>query len=129
VEDGMLPRKIYEDLIFPVYFRTLEELTAPIEEDADLAAVLRIEKKGVREVPAPFNLEREKTGDVAVWARSYAGFLRAFTEPILAAAIPAELSGSGIVQDIYRQVEHRLAVDPGRYEFHYIALGALLTRR
>jgi hypothetical protein len=66
---------------------------------------------------------------VAVWARSYGAFLRSFTEPILAAAIPAELPGSGIVQDIYRRVEQRLEVDPGGYEFHYIALGALLTRR
>lgn len=125
----ILRRRIYEDLIFPVYFRTLEELTAPIEADAELAAAFRIEKKGVREAPALFNLEREKTGDVAVWARSYAGFLRAFTEPILAAAIPAELSQAGIVHEIYRRVEDRLAADPDRYEFHYIALGVLLTRR
>jgi SAM dependent carboxyl methyltransferase len=115
--------------IVPVYFRTLAELTAPIEADADLAAVFRIEKKAVREVPAPFSLERANSSDVAVWAHSYAGFLRAFTEPILAAAIPAELSGSGIVPDICRRIEHRLAVDPDRYEFHYIALGVLLTRR
>lgn len=86
-------------------------------------------KTGDREVPAPFNLEREKTGDVAVWARSYAGFLRAFTEPILAAAIPTALSESGIAQDIYRRVEQRLVADPDRYEFHNIALGTLLTRR
>ncbi len=116
------------DLILPVYFRTLEELVAPIEADDDIAKAFRIEKAEVREVPAPFNVERENTGDVTVWACSYAGFLRAFTEPILAAAIPDELSGSEIVQEVYRRVEHRLATDPGRYEFHYIALGALLTR-
>jgi len=128
VEDGLLPRRIYEDLIFPVYFRTFEELTTPIEADPDLAKMFRIERAEVRETPVPFNLERDKTGDVAVWAQSYAGFLRAFTEPILAAAIPAELSRDGIVQSIYRRVEDRLAVDPDRYEFHYVALGTLLTR-
>lgn len=53
VEDDLLPRKIYQDLIFPVYFRTLAELTAPIESGADLAACFRIEKTGDRDVPAP----------------------------------------------------------------------------
>jgi len=33
VEDGLLPRKIYQELIFPVYFRALAELTAPIESE------------------------------------------------------------------------------------------------
>ncbi len=128
VEDGMLPKRIYENLIFPVYFRTLEELVAPIEGDDDIAGAFRIEKAEVREVPAPFNVEREKTGDVTVWAGSYASFLRAFTEPILTAALADELSRSEIVQEVYRRVEHRLATNPDRYEFHYIALGALLTR-
>jgi hypothetical protein len=43
--------------------------------------------------------------------------------------IPAELSRDGIVQEIYRRVGDRLAADPDRYEFHYIALAILLTRR
>ena len=129
VEDGRLPRKIYRDLIFPIYFRNLTELIAPLESDDDLARCFRIEKKGGWEVPAPFNLEREKTGDVAAWARSYTGFMRAFTEPILAAAIPPPYAESDIVQDIYQRVEQRLAADPDRYELHYIALGVLLTRR
>jgi len=116
-EDDLLPRKIYQDLIYPVYFRTHAELTAPIESDTDLAACLRIEKAGDRKVPAPFNLECGKTGDAAVWARSYAGFLRAVTEPILAAAIPTALSESGIAQDIYRRVEERLVADPTAMNF------------
>ncbi|MCP4403065.1 MAG: class I SAM-dependent methyltransferase [bacterium] len=128
VEDGMLPRKFYEDLIFPVYFRTIEELVAPIGARKNLAEAFRIERAQVREVPVPFNVALENTGDVTVWARSYTGFLRAFTEPVLAAAISDESSRSEIIQEIYRKVELRLATDPGRYEFHYIALGILLTR-
>ena len=128
VKDGMISRKVYEDLIFPVYFRTLGELVAPIAADDDVAKAFRIEKSQVMEIPAPFNVERERTGDATVWARSYAGFLRAFTEPILTAAIPDEHTGSKIVPEVYRRIEHRLAADPGRYEFHYVALGVLLTR-
>lgn len=73
----------------------------------------------VRKVSALFNLELEHSGDVRVGTRSYAGFLRAFTEPILATAIPNDLAGTGIVQEIYRRVEHRLAADSGRNEFHF----------
>ncbi len=99
-----------------------------IKAGNNIAAEFRIEKAETREVPAPFNEERTATGDVVTWARSYAGFLRAFTESILVAAIPDELPGPEIVQEVYRRVEHRLVTDPGRYEFHYISVGALLTR-
>ena len=128
VEDNLLPGGIYEDLIFPVYFRNLSELLAPVERADDIAEAFRIEKAEVREVPAPFNLALENTGDVRAWARSYTGFLRAFTEPILAAAIPEDLSKTGIVPEIYRRIQARLEADAARYEFHYIALGVLLTR-
>ncbi len=128
VEEGRLPRQVYEDLLFPVYFRTLEELVAPIEEDEEIAGAFRIEKSGVQEIAAPFDVQLAETGDVAAWARSYTDFLGAFTESILAAAIPGELPGEEIVSDIYERIEQRLLEDPDRYEFHYISVGALLTR-
>jgi SAM dependent carboxyl methyltransferase len=128
VEEGLLPRKIYEELIFPIYFRTLEELLAPIETDEQLAKSFRVEKAETREVPVPFNVALADTGDEAAWARSYTGFLRAFTEAILALALPGDLPRSDTVDKIYQKVELRLAADPARYEFHYISIAALLTR-
>jgi hypothetical protein len=128
VEDGVLPRELYEELIFPIYFRTVEELLEPIETDERLGKAFRVEKAESREVSVPFNTKLSDTGNVAAWASSYAGFLRAFTEAILASALPADLPRSDTLDEIYRRVEQRLAANPARYEFHYISVAALLTR-
>lgn len=128
VEQGILRREVYEALIFPIYFRTVEELLEPIEKDERLADVFGVEKADSREVPAPFNVTLSDTGDVAAWARSYTGFLRAFTEAILASALPDDPPQAETLDKIYQRVEQRLAADPGRYEFHYISVAALLTR-
>ncbi len=128
VENGLLPRKVYEELIFPIYFRTIEELVSPIQTDTRLAKAFRVEKAESREVPVPFNVALADTGDEVTWARNYTGFLRAFTEAILGSALPDNLPRSITLDKIYQQVEQRLAADPARYEFHYISVGALLTR-
>jgi SAM dependent carboxyl methyltransferase len=128
VEKGILPRKVYEELIFPIYFRTVDELITPIEKDERLARAFRVEKAESREVSAPFNVTLAETGDQTIWARSYTGFLRAFTEAILASALPIDLRQPDTLDNIYQQVEKRLVADPARYEFHYISVGALLTR-
>lgn len=127
-EDGILPREVYEELIFPIYFRTVEELVAPVETDERLGKAFRVEKSESREVAVPFNIALADTGDVAAWARSYTGFLRAFTETITASALPENLPRTDTLDKIYQKVEQRLAADPDRYEFHYISVAVLLTR-
>lgn len=128
VEEEILPRKVYEELIFPIYFRTIEELVTPLETDEQLAKAFRVEKAESREVSVPFNVTLADTGDEATWARSYTGFLRAFTEAILASALAGNLPRADTLDRIYQQVEQRLGADPARYEFHYISVAALLTR-
>ncbi len=128
VENGILTREVYEELIFPIYFRTIEELVTPIETDERLAKAFRVEEAESREVPVPFNVTLADIGDEAAWARSYTGFLRAFTDAILASALPDNLPRADTLDKIYQQVEQRLAADPARYEFHYISVAALLTR-
>ena len=128
VEEGILPHEVYEKLIFPIYFRNVEELVAPIQKDDRLAKAFRVEKAESREVSVPFNVTLADTGDKVTWARSYTGFLRAFTDAILASALPDNLPRDDTLDKIYQQVEQRLTSDPACYEFHYISVAALLTR-
>ena len=128
IEEGMLPPEVYKELVFPIYFRTLEELLAPIDTDIRLAKSFRIDKAETCEVSVPFNVALADNDDIAAWARSYTGFLRAFTEAILASALPGDLPLSDTLDKIYHHVEHRLTADPASYEFHYISIAALLTR-
>lgn len=128
VDNGSLPAKVYEDLIVPLYFRTTRELIEPIESNPDLASAFRVDRAETIETPVPFNAERERDGNIGEWSRRFTGFLRAFTEPIVVAAIPANLAAEEILANVYRRVEARLEEDPDRYEFRFISVGVLLTR-
>jgi hypothetical protein len=128
VEQGVIPALVYENLIFPIYFRSVEELIAPITEGGELSKMFRIEKADAVEVPVPFNVAMAESGDVAAWAESYVGFLRAFSEPILLAALDGESDGQEISDKIYNRVRERLVAEPLRYQFRYVSVGALLTR-
>jgi hypothetical protein len=128
VEDGSLSQDFYRHLVFPVYFRSLDELMEPIASDTTLAGAFQIERAEAKEVPVPFNTQLAADGDIAAWAGSYTGFLRAFTEPVLVAALGDSDHVSRVVDAVYRRVQERLLADPTRYDFRYVALGALLRR-
>lgn len=128
VEAEMLPRSFYEDFVFPAYYRDIEELTAPIRDIPELAAAYRIEHAESRDVPVPFNTAFAVNGDRETWAHSYIRFLRAFTEPVLAAALPEELPQENTIEKVYQRMERLLIDHPERYEFHFISIAALLTR-
>ena len=88
----MTAHKCCEGLIFPIYFRTVEELLTPIETDKRLGKAFRVEKSESREVPVPFTLTLGDTENVLACPRGYTGFLCAFTEAILATALPDQPS-------------------------------------
>lgn len=128
VEADMLPRSFYEEFVFPAYYRSIEELIAPIQKEADLASAFRIEQTEWRDVPVPFNDALAQTGDQSAWAHSYTNFLRAFTEPVVTIALPDDLPQENTIDKIYQRVERLLEDHPERYEFHFISIAALLTR-
>jgi hypothetical protein len=128
VTEGSLSREFYESVLCPIYFRSIEELIAPVEQDSELSNAFRIDKSDHCEIPVPFNTALAETGDRATWARDYTGFMRAFTEPSVADALGDEPEKEKILDAIYQRVEARFLAEPDRYEFHYISIGALLTR-
>jgi hypothetical protein len=67
VEDAVLPHVLYEELIFSIYFRTIEVLLAPIAKEERLRQAFRVEKAESREVPVPFNARLVETGNIVAW--------------------------------------------------------------
>ncbi len=128
VDAGDLPAQYYENLIIPIYCRSAQELTSPLQNDPLLAKAFRIDKVDSREVSVPFNAERARTGDIAAWARRYTGFFRAVTETNVKLAMPDAVDVEQTAEKIYQRMERLLAADPARYEFHYISIATLLTR-
>jgi len=127
VEDGRLTRDVYEGFVLPVFYRSLPELLPPTGENGEPPA-FRVDKAEARESRVPFNEELARSGDSRAWAESYAGFIRAFSEPVVTSGLPNTPDRPRLVEELYARMVDRFAADPERYEFHFISLGALLTR-
>jgi hypothetical protein len=131
VAAGQLRREEYERLTMPVYFRTVDELLAPLEQEGSpLYRVFAVERAQALEVPAPFAVQFQKSGDVAEYAGAFTGFMRAVSEPVVRAALTRpEQEEAAIVESLYERIRARLLAEPERYLWRYIVVAALLTRR
>lgn len=124
-----IPRNAYEAIVFPVYFRTEEELVEPVVGAGSAAEKMyRLDRVGSTESPVPFNERLRENGDVKAYARDYTSFLRAFTEPILRLTLSGLPNLDGLFTELYAQIESRLAADPEGYALHYVQVAALFTR-
>ena len=127
VEEGRLTRDVYENFVFPVYYRSLPELLPSTGESGEPPA-FRVDKAESRDCRVPFNEEFARNGDPRAWAESYAGFIRAFSEPVVTSGLPNTPDRPQLIDELYARMAKRFAADPERYEFHFISLGVLLTR-
>jgi cyclopropane-fatty-acyl-phospholipid synthase len=116
VASGRLEREQYERLTMPVYFRTLDELLVPLQqEDSPVREAFAVERAEALEVPVPFLVEFRRGGDVAAYAGAYTAFLRAVTEPVVRAALERPEGGTAIVECLYERIRDRLLAEPERY--------------
>jgi hypothetical protein len=127
---GRIKRQQYERFTMPVYIRTVEELLAPLEQaDSSVRGAFAVDRALALEVQTPFSIALRRDGDVAAYAESYTGFLRAFTEPVVRAALNDSAGEALVVESLYERIRTRLMAEPEQYMFRYILVAALLTRR
>jgi hypothetical protein len=130
VAAGRLQREEYERLTMPCYFRTVDEMVAPLQrEDSPVRGVFAVDRAEVMEVPTPFVVEFRQGGDVAAYARAYTGFLRAVSEPVVRGALHQPERGAVTVEILYERIRGRLLAEPERYLWRYTLVAALLTCR
>jgi hypothetical protein len=130
VAAGRLGREEYERLTMPCYYRTVEELLAPLQRaDSPVRGAFVVERAKALEVPTPFLVAFRRGGDVAAYAGAYTGFLRAISEPVVRAALNEPEGGAMTVESLYERIHARLLAEPERYLWRYILVAALLTRR
>ena len=114
----------------PVYFRTVEELVAPLERAASpVRGAFAVDRAEALEVPTPFVVDFQRDGDVDAYAAAYTGFLRAISEPVVQAALNQSARRLTTVDSLYERIQERLLAEPERYFWRYIVVAALLTRR
>lgn len=97
----------------PTYFRSAEEWTAPFGDGAPL------ELCSYEEEPLPDALWEafERSGDRRAYAAAWVGWLRAFSAPLLAAALEPSRSAeqrAALLDALYRRVAERVASEPER---------------
>jgi hypothetical protein len=130
VAAGRLGREEFERFTMPVYFRTVAELLAPMErEDSPVRGAFAVDRAEELEVPLPFLAEFRRGGDAAAYAGAYTGFLRAVSEPVVRAALEQAGGEDETIECLYERVRARLLAEPERYEWRFILVAALLTRR
>jgi hypothetical protein len=130
VAAGRLTREEYERLMMPVYFRTVEELLAPLEQEGSpVRGAFAVDRAQALEVPTPYIVEFRRGGGVAAYAGAYVGFLRAVSEPVVRAALNQPEGEAATVEGLYERIQARLLAEPERYLWRYIIVAALLTRR
>jgi SAM dependent carboxyl methyltransferase len=130
VAAGRVPRASYERLTVPVYFRTLDELRAPLERpDSGVFGAFTVERAETLQAPTPFVEAFRQTGDRETYADAFTGFLRAFSEPIARAALAGSGEDGTVIDALYDRVRERLLKEPERYAFQYIMVAIVLTRR
>ena len=114
VEAGVLRPDEYLRMNIPTYNRTLEEFTTPLL-GGPLAERFTLEEKATAVLPDAFWPAYERSGDARAFAGSYAGFLRAFTESALRAALDSRCAHDErqrIVDAVYDAVRQRIEADP-----------------
>jgi hypothetical protein len=129
VAAGRLDREEYERLTIPCYYRTVADLLAPLEQkDSPVRSAYTVDRAEALEVPTPFIVEFQRSGDRAAYAAAYAGFLRAISEPVVRSALNQPEREAATVDSLYERIAARLLAEPERYLWRYIIVAALLTR-
>ena len=122
---GRIGNDEYECYYQPIYLRTLDELVAPVAKpDASHSQYRQALRDEVNSVDEDYRA----TGDARTYGQAFTNFLRAFTEPVLRAALSAHADIDAVVSDIYARVERLVCDNPERYEFRYVGVAALMTR-
>jgi len=132
--DGLLDPLCLESFVFPLYFRELHEVRAPLERESDLTAAFEIVELVSELIPNPYAEMLAAGGDPHAYAKAYATFARSFSESAFRNGLFAPSAKT--VEEVDRLAEaffHRLqalfAAEPNRYTFDNHSMTLVLRRR
>ena len=91
---GRIDREAYRRFMMPLYFRSVDELAAPVKSPGFLSEQFEVENAVAELVVTPFLVEYDETGELDRYVERYVGFMQAFTEPVIRARpLPANARG------------------------------------
>ncbi len=135
VDERALSRAAFERYLLPAYARTPKEARAPLLRDGSPAAgAFDLLACRTDPVANPYLDRWAGDGDAAAYGRSYAAFVRAFTESSLRRGLftPGALGGrrpDALLDDYFARLTARFSADPERDPFEDWTLTIVLERR
>ncbi len=120
-EDLLTPLELARFTV-PVAGRTTAELQAPFAAGPFFG--LSLDHAQVVSAPDPFWEDYQANGDAELLGRRWAGMLRAVCGPIVTMAFAARPDSAGLVEDLFRRLQSRVAASPRRHE-HFVAIATI----
>ena len=132
--DGQLDPACLEMFVFPLYFRELHEVRAPLEREADLKAAFDIVELASELIPNPYAQFLEDGGDPGAYAKDYAAFARGFSESAFRNGLfDPSAAGAGeagrLAEVFFGRLEALFAAEPDRHTFDNHSMTVVLRRR
>lgn len=124
VDSGLIERARRDDFVMPLYERTLSEVRHPFDDD--VGTRLRLEHLAIGDAPHPATERYARDRDADALAVQMTGFLRAFSEPTLRAALALD---DRALDALYGGVEERIRDRAGRFSFVVHPITAVIARR
>lgn len=112
VDQGKLEADRLDDFVMPLWERSIEEVRRPFEED--VGSRLRLEQVVRHESALPAQTQYREDGDAETFAAEITGFVRAFSEPTLRAALDP---GGTVMDELYVRLRRRLVVQADTFDF------------
>ncbi|MGQ0804515.1 MAG: hypothetical protein ACT4PI_11720 [Actinomycetota bacterium] len=135
VAEGKLDDAAVDRYLLPVYARTPEEARAPLERaGSPLAGAFTVETIRTDRVPNPYLDQWRADGDATAYGKSYAAFVRGFTESSLREHLfgpgaTVQNNADALIDDYFGRLTARFAADPAADAFEDWTLTVVLSRR
>ncbi len=135
VGDGRLEASALDRFVFPLWFPTVEEMRAPIDQDADLAQVFEVVEASVAPAPLhPLDAYEDELGDPATYARLYAGYVRGFGESSLRLHLfrhsaRDETAVDALTEEFFRRFTQYYRDQPGQHGSETLIVTLAARRR
>ena len=138
IQEKKISQAQFQNLCFPVYPRSLKEVTAPLEKPP-LKRKFTIDCAEIVRVKCPMFKEYLRTKDSGVYARSLTEIFRAFMETFMLhqlfgiterrRAHRAYSAEQKVIDELFSRVEAEIKAKPEYYTFFPIHSVLVLTRK
>ena len=132
--DGLLDRAQLDAFVFPLYFRELHEIRAPLKREDDLKAAFEIVELESELIPNPYVEAWRQHGDDAAYAKAYASFARGFSESsfrngLFNLSATHNNSADRLTEMFYSRLENLFREEAGQHIFDNHSMTLVLRRR